>query len=167
MQKSAIKSGFLLSSFDIRGTTDLYQNGKSHLGKEQMVQQFCLKTQYTCAAEKHEGGKEWQKTALERKPTYTVAGNLEIQALTIKATEVALHRHLLASAEVRRMHGHWGDQHFEGPGLHHSLRPLCTEPQFPVLWQDDWNLGIDDKPKRTTQKYSVENIHKSSWKNSC
>lgn len=68
MQKSAIKSGFLLSSFDIRGTTDLYQNGKSHLGKEQMVQQFCLKTQYTCAAEKHEGEKNDKRQAWRENP---------------------------------------------------------------------------------------------------
>lgn len=76
---------------------------------------------------------------------------MENQALTIKATEVALYRHLLVSVEVRRLNGHWGDRHFEEPGLHHSLGPLCIEFQFPVLWQDDRNLVTNDKPKRKTQ----------------
>lgn len=80
----------------------------TRVGRNQMVQQFFLKAQDSHTREKQEGEGRAERPSCGRKPTYTVAGNLSgIQALTVKSTEVAPHRYLLISVEVRRLKRCW------------------------------------------------------------
>lgn len=94
-----------------------------------MVQQFCLKAPDTHTGERQEGEGKAGRQPCRKKPTYTVAGNLlGIQDLTVKAAEVAPHRHLLVSMEIRRLNWSWAHQHFGGSGLYHFgiTQHLCA-----------------------------------------
>lgn len=78
-----------------------------------MVQQLRLKAQDTHKGERQEGEGRAERQPCRRKPTYTMARNwLGIQALTIKTTEAAPHRHLLVAMEVRRLNGRCAYQLF-------------------------------------------------------
>lgn len=76
------------------------------VSRNQTVQQFCLKAEDTHTRER-EGGEEDWTTALQKKAHIVPTDNLfRIQALTIKATEMAPHRYLLVSMKVKRLNRH-------------------------------------------------------------